>query len=499
MNKALALSAIALTAVLPAVAKVELGSPFKDKAVLQRGVPVPVWGWADPGENVTVTFAGNTVSAKAGADGKWMVKLPAMKASSENRVLKANDVEVKDVLVGEVWFCSGQSNTELPLVGWHPHFSDREGRMTAQLVREPTVRYAFCSNYQWSPTPKAKIECNDYPAWKEFNKENLVPWPSFSAMGVYFALQLHESLDVPVGIIGCYWGGTSIDPWTPRSGYEGKPRLKETAEFKVVGKDEWKDEMKKGPICEGRQQPTVLWNEMIAPWVPYASKGMIWYQGCSNQGEGDVYCDKMHALYDGWSKEFKNPKFKIYFAQLAPWIQSWWDIQMAQEKFADEEPNAGMVVTCDVGNNADIHPNEKGTVGRRLAALALKRDYGRDDIVADYPRVVKARAVGREVVLNCSDVKSWRLYNADWSIAHGFEIKDENGTWKKAHFVNCNDGARNTNPFYTIGLVEGAEIHLTADDVWEPKGVRYLHEHPWSGFLYADTGLPLGPFIREWK
>ena len=170
MNKALALSAIALTAVLPAVAKVELGSPFKDKAVLQRGVPVPVWGWADPGENVTVTFAGNTVSAKAGADGKWMVKLPAMKASSENRVLKANDVEVKDVLVGEVWFCSGQSNTELPLVGWHPHFSDREGRMTAQLVREPTVRYAFCSNYQWSPTPKAKIECNDYPAWKVYKQ-----------------------------------------------------------------------------------------------------------------------------------------------------------------------------------------------------------------------------------------------------------------------------------------------------------------------------------------
>ena len=481
------------------LAVLTLGTPFKDKLVLQRDMPVPVWGWAEPGEKVTVSFAGHTVSGTAGKDGKWMVRLPKLKACAENRVMKVNDVTVKDVLVGEVWFCSGQSNTELPLIGWHPHFTDREGRMVAQLTREPQIRYAFCSSYTWSTTPKATLECKDYPCWKEFNKENLVPWPSFSAMGVYFALQLHHSLDVPVGIVGAYWGGTNIDAWTPRSGYAGKPRLKETAAFKVVSQEEWKDEMKKGPINEARQQPCVLWNEMLAPWTPFAAKGLIWYQGCNNQGEGDLYCDKMHALYDGWAKEFENPNLKLYFAQLAPWIQSWWGIQMAQQKFADEEPNAGLVPTCDIGNNADIHPNEKGTLGRRLAALALQRDYGWDDIVADAPKVVKARAVGREVVIDCDHVKSWLLYNWDWDVAHGFEIKDENGQWHKALFLNANDGNRSKNPFYTIGKVEGREIHLAADNVWEPKGVRYLHEHPWSGFLYADSGLPLGPFIREWQ
>ena len=490
-------AAAALSVFIPASAEVALGTPFKDKAVFQRRMPVPVWGKADPGEKITVSFAGNTVSAKAGKDGKWKVELPAMEASDEGRVLKVNDIEVEDILVGEVWFCCGQSNTELPLVGWHPHFTDREGKMIAQLVREPTVRYAYCSNNKWSVEPKDFYE-GEFETWKEFNKENLVPWPSLSAMGVYFAIQLHESLDIPIGIVGIYWGGTSIDPWTPRSGYRGKPSLKETADFKIVGPDEWTGDMVKGSINDARQQPTVIWNEQVSPWVPYAVKGMIWYQGCNNIMDGALYCDKMHALYDGWSKEFGNPGFKLYFAQLAPWIQSWWDVQLAQEKFADEEPNAGMIVTCDIGNNADIHPNEKGTVGRRLAALALKRDYGRDEIVADYPRVVSAKALGREVVIKCSNVEGWQLYNHDWDVKHGFEIKDEYGGWRKAVFVNANDGARNPNPGYTIGLVEGKEIHLTADDVWEPKGVRYLHEYPWAGYLYADSGLPLAPFIREW-
>ena len=498
MNKTTLVAALATLALLPADAKVTLATPFNDKAVLQRRTPVPVWGWADPGEKVTVSFAGNTASATAGADGKWMVKLPAMEASSENRVLKANDVEVKDVLVGEVWFCAGQSNTELPLVASiNPHFVDREGKMVSQLVHEKTVRYAYCSNYRWSVSPKEKFD-GPFTAWKEFIPENLRSDPSFSAMGVYFALQLHETLDIPIGIVGTYWGGTNIDAWTPRSGYEGMPSLKATADFKVVDDAGWRQEMAKPPISGTIQQPTVLWNEMVAPWVPFAAKGLIWYQGCHNSAEGALYCDKMHALYNGWSKEFKNPDFKLYFVQLAPWSSSWWDIELAQEKFADEEPNAGMTVTCDIGNNHDIHPNEKGTVGRRLAALALSRDYGFSDIVADYPRVVSAKALGREVTVKCSNVNRWELYNADWGVQNGFELKAPDGSWKKARILNCNKGARGGNPWYTRGEFEGREIHLVCDEIDEPKGVRYLHEFPWAGYIYADSGLPLAAFIREW-
>lgn len=502
MKTNIGLAAIAAAAAMTAQAKVELATPFKDKMVLQRGMEVPVWGWADVGEKVSVSFGGNTVKTTAGADGKWMVKLPAMEASSENRVLKANDVEVKDVLVGEVWFCAGQSNTELPLVAgapmaYNPHFTDREGKMTAQLTRERNVRYAYCSNYKWSVTPKERYE-GEFREWKEFVPENLGTGHSFSAMGVYFALQLHNTLDIPVGIVGTYWGGTNIDAWTPRSGYENMPSLKATAEYEVVNDAGWTDAKRQGVIGGAIQQPTVLWNEMVAPWTPFAARGLIWYQGCHNSAEGAIYCDKMHALYNGWSREFRNPNFKLYFAQLAPWVQSWWDIELAQERFADEEKNAGMVVTCDVGNNADIHPNEKGTVGRRLAALALKRDYGFDDIVADYPRVVSAKALGREVVVQCSNVNRLELYNADWGVQNGFELKAPDGTWKKARILNCNKGARGGNPWYTRGEFEGSDIHLVCDEIDDPKGVRYLHEFPWAGYLYADSGLPLAAFIREW-
>ena len=503
VKRMLLVTAVVAGLLQTAEAKVELATPFKDKMVLQRRMEVPVWGRADAGEKVKVAFAGATRETTAGADGRWMVRLPKMEACSEGRALTVNDQTVNDVLVGEVWFCAGQSNTELPLVAgapmaYNPHFTDREGKMTAQLTHETKVRFAYCSDYRWAVTPKERYE-GEFKEWKEFIPENLGTGHSFSAMGVYFALQLHNTLDIPVGIVGTYWGGTNIDAWTPRSGYENMPALKATADFKVVPETEWKPEMAKGVISGPFQQPTVLWNEMVAPWTPFAARGLIWYQGCNNAAEGALYCDKMHALYNGWAKEFGNPGFRLYFVQLAPWVQSWWDIELAQEKFADEEPNAGMVVTPDVGNNADIHPNEKGTVGRRLAALALKRDYGFEKIVADYPRVVSAKALGREVVVKCSNVNRWELYNADWGCQVGFELKAPDGTWHRAYLLNCNNGARGGNPWYTRGEVEGRDLHVVSDEVDEPAGIRYLFQSPWTSFLYScDSGLPLAAFIREW-
>ena len=476
---------------------VKLASPFADGMVLQRGRAVPVWGTADAGEKVAVSFAGQTRETTADAQGAWRVDLPEMDACKEPRTLTANDAKVADVLVGEVWYCCGQSNTEMPLVGDNPHFSDRQGRLVAQMTRRPLIRFAYAANYRFSGEPRRTAA---YPvAWKPFTPETLGRAPSFSAMGVYFALELQAALDVPVGIVGSYWGGTNIDAWTPRAGYANHPELAETADWKFIPKEAWTDACKNGPISGPQQQPSVLWNEMVAPWCPMAMRGFIWYQGCHNSGESARYCAKMHALYDGWSKCFENPDLKLYFVQLAPFTHSWWGLQRAQAQFAAEEKNAALVTTVDIGNGADVHPNEKGTIGKRLAALALRHDYGFTDIVADAPTVRGVCSEEGRLIVSFDHAKGWYVYQPDWGVACDFEVAGTDGVWKKAFLVNANGGARKAVPWKTRGNVEGRDLILEADGVEKPMKVRYLYNAPWVGTVYADSGLPLGPFEAEVK
>ena len=486
----------ALCAGTPAFAEVRLASPFADGMVLQRDAAVPVWGEAAPGERVVVAFAGQRVAATAGADGRWLVRLAPMAASKEGRVLRANDARVSDVLVGEVWFCCGQSNAEVPLVG-PPHYSDREGRLVAAIARLDDVRYACASDCHWSPVPRERSR--GAVRWRRFRPENLMRQPSFSAVGVYFALALHEALGVPIGIVGAYRGGTNIDAWTPREGYEGAPEsLSETRDFPVAGPGEWTYAMKKGPVSGPEQQPTVLWNEMVAPWRPMSMRGVIWYQGEHNAAESALYCDKMHALYDGWAKAFGNPNLKLYFVQLAPWHESWWDIHLAQAKFAAEEPNAGMVVTADIGNSHSIHPADKGPVGRRLAALALKRDYGFSDIVADSPTIRAVRAEGDRLVLDFNDADGWYIYSDDRRDSVPFELAGEDGEYRPARIVNAAYGGQKAETAgVEQGQVAGCELVLRAEGVPRPLKVRYLFQRPWTSALFAMSGLPPGPFEAD--
>jgi len=293
---------------------------------------------------------------------------------------------------------------------------------------------------------------------------------------------------VPIGIIDSSWGGTNIDAWTPRSGYEGHPALAEVAAYPVSA--EWKSEMKKGPIGAVQQQPTVLFNGMVAGWAPFAMRGMIWYQGCHNAGEASLYCEKMHALYDGWSKEFENPAMSLYFVQLAPFKRSWFDIQRAQSRFAAEENNAALVTTCDVGNTHDIHPNDKETVAKRLALHALVRDYGFSGIVDEPPVMSGWRVDDGKFVLSFKDAGGWYVYNDNMSTnVPGFEVAGPTGEYKPARVCNA------VSP---KGVFEGAELVVASDEVAEPRKLRYLAVQPWIGTLYsADSGLPLGPFEIE--
>ena len=482
-------------AAFAAQAAVTLGTPFSDGMVLQRGRNVPVWGWAEAGEKVTVTFAGQTRTATAAADGRWRVDLAPMEASKESRTLEANGVKVSDVLVGEVWYCCGQSNTEFPLVGENPRFRDRQGAMVAQVTHRPYIRYAYCSNYKTSATPKSKA---DYKVeWKRFTPKNLLTRPSFSAMGVYYALELYAALEIPIGMVGSYWGGTRAEPWTPREGFAATKGCEAEVAYQPETKQFNPERMKPLGYSRDRNtdQPMVLWNEMVEPWTPFAMRGFIWYQGCSNAKDYARYDTVMHALYNGWSKRFENPDLKLYFVQLAPWGNDGIPyIQQAQAKFAAEEKNAAMAVINDIGNLRDIHPNEKELVGKRLALHALKRDYGFSDIEADSPALKEWKVEGDKFVLTFDHAKELYVYNADRSFSNGFEIAGADGVFKPANIVNRKASKRSNGQISYLGTLEGAQIVVSAEGVAEPKKLRYLYSAPWFGSIYNEVNLPLGSF-----
>ena len=364
----------ALAAVWTAQAKVAFAPVFGDKMVLQRDMPVRVWGTAAPGEAVKVSFAGQSRETKACAKGKWMVELGAMSACKEGRTLAANDEVLKDVLVGEVWFCSGQSNTDCPIWGGGPRYRDGQGAMHIAMTVKPWVRLVK-TPLVMDTQPKLDVKAEWTPMTPQA-MEQMARKPS--AMGYYYALELANALDIPIGLVDSSWGGTNIDAWTPRSGYEGLKDLDEERNWKVVSQKDWKAEMRKGPIGGAIQQPSALWYGMVAAYTPMSIRGFIWYQGCHNAGEYQRYANKMHALYNGWAKEFKNPDLKLYFVQLAPWGNPGIAyIQEAQAQFDREEKNAGMAVINDVGNLADIHPNDKRRQAHRREAPRAPRPQAR--------------------------------------------------------------------------------------------------------------------------
>ncbi len=503
-------------AAIPAAARIEMGAPFTDGAVLQRGMKVPVWGRvlpedggsqpsADESGKVYVKFAGQEKAAGIGADGVWKVELDPMDASKESRTMTvvsgSDKAEINDILVGEVWFASGQSNMECPIWGDNTRYRDMKGGLMTTMTHLPYIRYVKSSR-MWSVEPRnfSARWCKFVPADLQLFhriKTNLGgsnTGVSLSAVAFYYARELYLALDVPIGIVDASWGGTNIDAWTPRSGYDGcDESIIATAEYPV--KVDWKAETdKKGPIGGAHQQPTVLYNGMVAAFAPMAMRGFIWYQGCHNNGEAHLYCAKLHALYEGWRREFANPDLKFYLVQLAPYTHNWLGICMAQTQFCAEEKNAALAVTSDVGNFHDIHPNDKEIVSKRLAVHALRRDYGFAIPEDDSPVVKSVSFKDGKATVSFDHAKDWYVYAPDRSHDPAFELAGEDGAWHDAKIENWRKTKDKSGKEVDSYFIDGADIVLSSEAVAAPVKVRYMGKARTSGTLYNEVSLPLGPF-----
>lgn len=447
-------------------AAVKLPSVIGDNMVLQRGEAVPIWGWDDPGTQVTVTLGDSKLTGKADDQGKWCVQLPAMTAGGPHTmtVVGTTRVTVANILVGDVWLCSGQSNME-----WSVGNSNNSQEELA-AADHPRIRHIKIPHVP-AETPQADVASG---GWQVCSPQTVGGW---TAVGYFFARHLQQELDVPVGLIGSNWGGTRIEPWTPPVGFQQVPALKDIAD-KL---DSFPAKKADGAI--NHQSPLALYNGMIAPLVPYGIRGALWYQGESNNGEGMLYFEKQKALIGGWRAIWNKPDLPFYFVQLAPYryggdpknLAGIWEAQTATLSI----PYTGMAVTVDISNLTDIHPRNKQDVGKRLALWALAQLYGKSDLVYSGPLYKSMAVEGNKIRLAFDHVGSG-LVSRDGQPLNWFTIAGEDKNFVPAQ-----------------AEIDGATVVVSADSVAHPVAVRFGWTQEAEPNLSNKESLPASPFRTD--
>ena len=489
----LATSGVLLADVVPAVL-------FTNHAVLQRGKPVPVWGRADAGEKVSVTFAGRSVETVADASGKWSVQLSPLAARSEGSELVIqgkNKITLSNVVVGEVWLASGQSNMEYRVKEVHDAALEIPASAANPLVRHIKI------NRVVGDAPTAVSSATWRPAGPDATGE-------FSAVGYYFALDIHRLLNVPVGIIGSNWGGTPVESWMSPAAFATVPDVAARVEarwgtalanYPAAQKKydaalvKWQAEQAAAkaagaPFSKRKPRPPAgpghpntpsgLYQGMIAPLGPYALRGTLWYQGEANASRASEYHALFSALIQAWRADFAQGDFPFYWVQLANYqltdANNWALLREAQTKTL-ALPATGQAVVIDLGDANDIHPRNKRDVGRRLARLALARDYklamiDRGPVFAGAERT----ETGFRVRFTQAEGGLFSPKNE----LTGFEIAGADKVFKPARAVIENG----TN------LVNSAEVA-------EPIAVRYAWQSSPEASVFNREGLPAGPFRTD--
>ena len=423
-------------------ADVKMPAIFASHMVVQRQMPLTIWGYADAGESVTVSFGGKTATAKADEGGKWKVSLPEFEANAKGQTMTVkgnNTVELTDVLIGEVWLGSGQSNMEWSVAG------SKNAAHAIAAANRPMIRLLHVKKVQ-ANAPAKDVQL-DSP-WSVCSPKTV---PNFSAVLYFFGERIQNELLVPVGLINSSWGGSRIEPWTVEDKGSGG-----------------------------------MHNAMIAPLQPVALRGILWYQGESNMSEGMGYHDRTEKLVKGWRKTFDQEKLPFYFVQIAPYsgygknsLPSLWEAQTASLKI----PATGMVVITDlVDNVGDIHPVNKIDVGNRLALWALAKTYGKKDVVYSGPLYKSMKAEDGKVRVSFAHTGDG-LKSRDGKDLSSFEIAGDDGKFVPAQAV-----------------IDGKEVVVSSPDVATPTQVRFGWTNTTNPNLSNKEGLPAGPFrSKDWK
>jgi len=451
----------------PAVhAELRLSTAFGDHMVLQQQMPIRVWGWADAAQSVAVQLRNDsglsTQITLANNDGRWMVELPARDAggSALTLTVTAGDQTITraDILMGEVWICSGQSNMEFRLN------QGVNGAQEVAAANHPTIRLFDVPGHVQQDTPQEDARGQ----WQVCTPESAA---GFSGVGYFFGRALSQELEVPIGLIGTNWGGTRIEPWTPPVG------------FAQV------DEVTAGNGASG------IYNGMVAGLTPMSARGVIWYQGESNAGQGLQYEFLKRALVLGWRSTFQNDELSFYWVQLAnfgrgntddPAGGGWGPVREGQRR-ALSLPHTGMAVITDIGTSGNIHPPNKQDVGARLALWALANDYDRD-IEYSGPLYRSHTVEGNRIRVSFDHVGEGLMVGSKEGLEPVQQV--ENGTLGDFAIQGA-DGAWH----WATAEIDGDTVVVYNADVAHPTAVRYAYRSdPLNANLYNRNGLPASPF-----
>jgi len=496
-----------LVTAIPVQAELRLPAIINDHMVLQQKQDNPIWGWDTAGTEVSVTLGDQAHSTTADADGKWKVTLSPLEACADPATIVIQGTsrrEITDVLVGEVWMCSGQSNMGMTLAG------DWKADVEALSSNHPNLRLITV------PRVGTQELQEDFEGqWEAANSQNC---RSFSAVGFFYGRYLHEILGVPVGLINNAWGGSAAEAWVRRSTLDSNPKFnalterwaKQEAQLQSPeaaarfeeAKAAWKDKVAeakaagkrppRGPrspqsVLAGNQRPGNIFAGVVHPTLGYGMKGVIWYQGESNASRAWEYADLFPFMIEQWRAEWGQGDFPFYWVQLAdfraevdePGDSDWAELRESQTK-ALSLPNTGEAVIIDLGEANDIHPKNKYDVAARLVRWALAKDYGMSDLEPQSPTFREMEIRNNKAVLKFDHIGGG-LRTVDVNDVRGFAICGEDRKW-----------------VWADATIKGADtVVVWNDEVAEPVAVRYAWAVNPVCNVYSKIGLPMTPFRTD--
>ncbi len=441
---------------------------FSDNMVLQRDRKVLVWGWTEPGKEVVVSMEGKRATAKADANGKWTVQLGPFKAGGPFTLIieGSQKVELKDVLVGDVWVCSGQSNMEQGIgISLNP-------QQEIANANYPQIRlFTVPKRVAYEPQSTVKSQ------WLVCTPQTVANggWGGFSAVGYYFGRHLHQELKVPIGLIHTSWGGTVAEAWTSKEAVSTIPAFEKSVE-KLATPPQKQD---------NPNVVTVLYNGMIAPLLPYGIKGAIWYQGESNASRAKQYQTLLPTMIRDWRARFGSGDFPFLIVSLAnfmatkpePTKSQWAELREAQALTAQTLRNCGLAIAIDIGDEKDIHPKNKQDVGRRLGLVAQAIAYGQK-IVSSGPVYRSMKIKGNTVRLSFDHIGGGLVAKGDKLQGFAIAGDDKKYVWADA-------------------VIEKDTIVVSSPKVEKPVSVHYAWADNPVCNLYNKAGLPAVPFRAD--